>query len=66
LVRTAAASTFNGGYAGSSNRRCLRFVFAFFFNFFNFNKTIEATQSLTLPHDASIPSPSDSIDFLFS
>jgi hypothetical protein len=47
-------STFNGGYAGSSNRRCLRLLF--YLSFSSFNKTIEASQSLTLPrpHDASI------------
>jgi hypothetical protein len=47
--RSAAASTFTGGYADSSNRRrCL----CFFLNFSLFNKTIEslcALSSFTLP-----------------
>jgi hypothetical protein len=47
--RSAAASTFSGGYADSSNRRrCL----CFFLTFSLFNKTIEtlcALSSFTLP-----------------
>jgi hypothetical protein len=52
LVRTAAASTFNGGYAGSSNRRCLRFVFVFFLTFsilIKRLKRLNPSHSLTMP-----------------
>jgi hypothetical protein len=57
--RTAAASTFTGGYAGSSNRRGLYFCF---FTFLFFNKRLKSfvpLSSFTLPH-ASLPSPCDS------